>query len=151
MAQQYVSIFAIAYRGHGVRVCKHPESLLDLVPRRQSDHPWLLHYARWFDPWLMGDSYRFPAQASGVALAPLGEHGYREVLRLVPNADRRAALRASLRRKFQFPEQEQYNRQLLRACVAYDDLFADRRIFVIRDVVAASLGDDEVKALIENG
>ena len=149
MAQQYLSIFSIAYRGQGIPICKRPESLLELKPGRQEDHPWLLHYARWFDPWLMCDGFQSPAHA--VTLVSLGAHHHREIFRLVPTAARCAALRASLELKFQFQEQELYNRQLLHACMAFDNLFANRRVFVIREVLAASLGDDEVKALVEKG
>ena len=119
MAQQFLTIIAVADYGDGRNVIRNPRQLVGMTMSRQEDHPWLLYYARWFDPWLMGDSYIRPAKVTPSFRLTCIDN---DVHALRPTRSHMVGLKASLLKKFQFQEQYWYNWHLYQACMSFSRL-----------------------------
>ena len=132
--------------GSGLSICAIPEKLRDQTITKHEDQPWLLYYAQWFDPWLLGDSYtKLYKTIPEVKTREISDDLYC----LTPSASDVIGLKRSLKCKFQFCENYWYNWHMLQACTTFEQVFPKRKIFVIRKKLGASLGDDEIKKLLE--
>jgi hypothetical protein len=144
MSQNIVEVMGILSTPASREWTAAPDNLFG-IPIHQENYPWILYYAKWFDPWLMFNSFlELNKTKPPIKTREVGDNVYR--LRL--NSRIKKEVRASLKRKHQFREQYWLAWHINEAAMAYDNLKMPRVVYIKRTPISVSIGDDELKLLL---
>ena len=113
----------------------------------QEKFPWILYYAKWMDPWLMGCDYdQLPKTIPAVKVNWVDDdNGYIRVTKGL-----NTNIKVALRRKFQYAEQRWLLWHIYQAVSAYPNIKASRIIAIRRQVQSSSLCDKELTGLLKD-
>jgi hypothetical protein len=125
-------------------------NIVDLIPSgkfRQSDHPYILYWSAWQDPWLSGYDYCYLPKTNPV----IKPRWITEEIGLIrPSEATIENIKSALRKKHQYLEQRWLLMRILEALQSYDNLRMKRIVVIKREVVGGVLSDDELLKLIRN-